>query len=484
MKLVIPRLLLRVIRLVLLLLLGAFLMAVVGLVLFMNNQPDLRTWHTVELTEEFTEDSAVDTFEEYLALEERLFAQLETELLDPLPSRDRRETNRFHRGSWSDPGRWPRDWNRTFELPVEAPKAGVLLLHGMSDSPYSLRSQGERLHAAGAWVVGLRIPGHGTAPSGLLATTWEDMAAAVRLATAHIAAKVGDRPLYIVGYSNGASLAVHYALESLVDETRPRVSKLVLLSPAIGITPAAALAIWQERIGKLLGLSKLAWNSVGPEYDPFKYQSFTVNAAVQTYRLTREISRLIDRRAGEGVLGRFPPVLAFQSGVDATVSTTAVVTGLFKRLPGNGHELVLFDVHRTAELDYLLVRDPRPGLRALLGDVALEFTLTVVTNREDESEAVVVRSRGPGTTVAVETPLDLDWPADVFSLTHVSIPIAPDDPLYGHEESEDGSRIQLGSLALRGERGVLAIPSGEMLRQRWNPFHAWQQERMVGFLGF
>ena len=35
----------------------------------------------------------------------------------------------------------------------EAPRVGVLLIHGMSDSPYSMRSLGERLHSEGAWVL-------------------------------------------------------------------------------------------------------------------------------------------------------------------------------------------------------------------------------------------------------------------------------------------------------------------------------------------
>ena len=47
----------------------------------------------------------------------------------------------------------------------------MLLLHGYSDSPYSLRGFGAMMRDAGAHVVGLRIPGHGTAPSALKYTT-------------------------------------------------------------------------------------------------------------------------------------------------------------------------------------------------------------------------------------------------------------------------------------------------------------------------
>ena len=91
-----------------------------------------------------------------------------------------------------------------------------------------------------------------------------------------------------VGYSNGAALGVNYALSSLEDASLPAIKGLVLISPAIGITKLAALAVWQERLGHLLGLEKLAWNSILPEYDPYQYRSFALNAGKQTHFLTRE----------------------------------------------------------------------------------------------------------------------------------------------------------------------------------------------------
>ena len=53
---------------------GAVLMLLVVAVKFLNDKPDLQVWHTVELDEEFTVDSDISTFEDYLALEDRLFA--------------------------------------------------------------------------------------------------------------------------------------------------------------------------------------------------------------------------------------------------------------------------------------------------------------------------------------------------------------------------------------------------------------------------
>ena len=165
---------------------GAAVVLLIVFVVYLNGRADLQIWHLAELDEEFTADSDVQTFTDYLALEERLFRQLDALVYAKIPNNQHQQINRYNRGSLSDPERWSPNWNRSFTLNADSPKAAVLLLHGMSDSPYSLRHLGERLHAAGANVLGLRMPGHGTAPSGLTDITWQDMAAAVRIAFVRI----------------------------------------------------------------------------------------------------------------------------------------------------------------------------------------------------------------------------------------------------------------------------------------------------------
>jgi alpha-beta hydrolase superfamily lysophospholipase len=463
-------------------LLGGFIVLMAVFILYLERRPDLKIWHEANLDAEFTADSSVSTFEEYLALEARLFAQLEERVCARIEPEDQRRINRFHRGSLSDPGRWPSNWNRTFEFTTDTPRAGVLLLHGMSDSPYSLRSVAERLHTAGAWVVGLRLPGHGTAPSGLVEVRWEDMAAAVRLALGHLCDKIGNTPLYILGYSNGGALAVHYALVSLEDPTLPKVKALVLISPAIGVTPLAALAVWQARIGHLLGLEKLAWNDILPEYDPFKYQSFAVNAGDQVYRLTSHIRRKIKKLDAAGDAQHFPPVLAFQSVVDATVSTQAVIDDLFGRLPDGGHELVLFDINRVSEVEQLLKEDPGPKIEAMFRDESLSFTVSLVTNKSNDSRGVVVRRKIPGSLKITEISFGLKWFRGIYSLSHVALPFSINDPLYGGSYSGENPGIRLGNMALRGERGVLQTSAADMLRLRWNPFYPYMERRLLEFL--
>ena len=174
---------------------GCLLTALAIFVYLLDSRPELSVWHLADLDEEFTADSRISDFSQYLALEDRLFAQLDRLVYDQVPEGPENAINRYSRGSLSDPGNRPVNWNRSFEFSHPEPLAGVLLLHGLSDSPYSMRPLGEALHRRGAMVLGLRIPGHGTAPSGLVETRWQDMAAAVRLAARHVREVVGDKPL-------------------------------------------------------------------------------------------------------------------------------------------------------------------------------------------------------------------------------------------------------------------------------------------------
>ena len=462
-------------------LVGAFVVLVVIFLVHLESRPDLAIWHEVELDEEFTDDDEITSFKEYLDLEARLFAQLDRLVYDAEDAAPAREILRYHRGSLADPGRRTPNWNRTFELTVETPRAGVLMLHGLSDSPYSMRSLAESLHAAGYQVLGLRIPGHGTAPSGLVRTTWEDMAAAVELAVAHLKQQIGDRPVHLVGYSNGGALALHYALSALENPDLPAPGRLVLMSPEVGISRLAGLAAWQERLGRLLGLEKLAWNSIDLEYDPYKYQSFALNAGKQAYRLTGEIRARVRRLANSGDLERMPPILAFQSAVDATVSAPALVSDLFDPLPRGGHELVLFDINRFVEFGPVLAHDPAETLAALLRKSKPSFVLSVLTNKDEDSREVIEKRWELDRDDPVSSPLDHSWPPGIYSLSHVALPFPPDDPLYGAGPFDDGE-LHLGNLALYGERGLLRISASSILRLRWNPFHDYLERRTLEFL--
>ena len=474
-------------------LLGALVVIVALAVYELNSRPDLSVWHKTVLDQEFRADSGLKNFGEYLELEERLFKQLDQLVYQKIDENDKRAINRYFRGSLSDPGRWSTNWNRSFVLSADKPKIGVLLLHGMSDSPYSLRSIGQLLHGHGAYVIGMRVPGHGQAPSGLIDTTWEDMAAAVRLAMTELQERSAGSPLYIVGYSNGGALAVQYTLDSMTDNSLKPVDGLVLISPEIGISKFAALAKWQERLGHLLGLEKLAWNALLPEYDPWKYGSFALNAGKQAYRITQEIQSQITVQAKAGNLDRVPPMLAFQSVVDATVTAPALVHNLFDRLPaisseqGNSHrtshELVLFDIDRYAEMEPLMKDNPSAWIDPMLKSDNPKFMLTLMSNENHENKQVIAASRKPESSAIERCKTGLSWPKHVYSLSHVALPIPHDDPVYGGDEAGHSPGINLGALAMRGEKGVLQVPPADTLRLRYNPFFSYLEQRILVFMG-
>ena len=140
----------------------------------------------------------------------------------------------------------------------------------------------------------MRMPGHGTVPAGLTTTRWEAWAAATRLAVRTARALAGDAvPLHLVGYSNGGALTLKYALDSLADPKLARPDRLVLISPMVGITSFARFAGVLGWPAAFPSFAKAAWLDVLPEYNPFKYNSFPVNAARQSSQVVRAVRRRV-----------------------------------------------------------------------------------------------------------------------------------------------------------------------------------------------
>ncbi len=452
-----------------------------------RRHPELSSWHRLVPSAEVT---AADlgprvTLEEYLRREDGVFDQVHREIEQRLPESERTAANRYNVRGISSPARLPRDYNRTFEIAPPSPRGGVLLVHGLSDSPYSMRALAERLGADGYYALALRMPGHGGVPGGLTRATWEDWVAAVRLGARHAKARAGTgRPFVIVGYSNGGALAVKYALDLLDGAQGPKPDRLVLLSPMIGVTPFARLSHLVGLLSPIPYFDRAAWLDVLPEFNPFKFNSFPTNAGRQTYELTAALAAQLASHAADGRLSELPPMLAFQSLVDATVSTEAVVSTLYTALPQNGSELVMFDVNRSAGLDPFI----RASDRAMLGTLfdrhaPRRYAVTIISNVTRDTLDVAAWHVPAGSTSASRTPLGLAWPSDLFSLSHVAIPFPPDDPVYGGALTAGGAgAIRLGALSPRGERSVLTVPLDTLMRASYNPFFAYMADRVLAWI--
>jgi alpha-beta hydrolase superfamily lysophospholipase len=465
-------------------LLGALLVIALGDVLYSGHLRDLRPWQTEKLDGEFraADLGTVKTLADYRAREERLFAQVDAlrsrdydPALDGLPSRYSPQGSPLA-------ARLDRDWNRSFELPAQPQRAVALLLHGLSDSPYSLRSIGLALQAHGVTAYGVRMPGHGTLPGELDRADWPDWAAAVDLALADIRARHPGVPLYVVGYSTGAALSVQAAVAMIEQgRTQDLPRRIFLLSPAFGVSPFARLANVQRIITSWGVGQKSRWTEIELEIDPYKYQSFTKNAGAQVALLVAGLDDALRRLREQGRGAALPPILSFQSVVDRTVSTPDTIDRLYGVIDNPRSELVLFDLNRDAEIEPFLTFSPKAIIEAFKRLPARNWQLTVITNEAAGTPRVAEQRHAPGSTTPVVTPLGLEWPRQVFSLSHVALPFPPDDPVYGDRAmGPKGPLPTLGTLSLRGERDVLSIPASEQLRLRSNPFHGYVLERILG----
>ena len=448
--------------------------------------PDLQPWHRIVPPEAGVRTlTSSSTLADYLAIEEKAFQTVRERIEDTLDPASKLGANRYNREGPSHPSRLGTDWNRTQILsPDGEPVGGALLVHGLTDAPYAMRSIGEDLRQRGYYVVLLRVPGHGTVPAGLIGVTWEDWLAAVRVAARDIRTRIKTgTPLLLVGYSNGGAQVLKYALDVVDGSGDPQPDRIVLLSPMIGVTRFAWLARVISLLGPLPAFEKARWLDVYPEYNPFKYNSFPANAGLQTWRLTTTMQAQIARLAEAGRGGELPPILTFHSLVDATVSTAAIVHALYDVIADERSELVLFDVNRSSGLVPFI----QPADAALVAQLAAEtprkYRRTLITNADASSLDVVERSAAPGTKTVVTRPLGLSWPRDVYSLSHVAIPFPMSDPVYGRDGIDPRLEIiHIGLLSPRGERAVLTVPSDTLMRLTSNPFYSYLAERMGGWV--
>jgi alpha-beta hydrolase superfamily lysophospholipase len=233
----------------------------------------------------------------------------------------------------------------------------------------------------------------------------------------------------------------------------------------------------------LPAFAKAAWLGILPEFNPFKYNSFPVNGARQSHRLTRSLQQQIVREARQNNLQGLAPVLTFQSVMDFTVSTRAIITALYAQLPANGSELVLFDLNRAAGVSPLLRDAAETVLSRILPAPPRRYRTVIITNVSSESYEVLERATDAGQTAETSRNLGLAFPTGIFSLSHVALPFPVTDPLYGQQpDNSEDFGVHLGAIAPRGERGVLIVNLDALLRVSSNPFLPYMQERMQALM--
>lgn len=116
---------------------------------------------------------------------------------------------------------------------------GVLVLHGFTGNPQSMRGLAEAFAAAGFTVEMPLLPGHGTSVDDMLTTSWADWSAAAEAAYADLAARC-DR-VVVAGLSMGGSLTCWLA------SRHPEIVGIVCVNPAISVAPEMVTAV-QEMV--------------------------------------------------------------------------------------------------------------------------------------------------------------------------------------------------------------------------------------------
>lgn len=318
------------------------------------------------------------------------------ELRDPDFARyvkDTRDMLQMHR--WHIPGETeearsyrvglisPKEWPLAGECNGKA-RAGVLLIHGLTDTPYLMRDIGDflqQLDRRCLLVRSILLPGHGTAPGDLLEVTNEQWKETVQYAIRSFEGVTGE--VYLVGFSTGAALSLLEALKGQHRGTGVTIKALLLFSPAIALKKIASWRHVTPRVFVALGYlrEKCRWFDIHEDRDYAKYESFPVNAFLQIFRLDEE---LYANREAVTV-----PVFMAVSAEDETVDAEAVYK-FFRNQTPRDSRMILYSRGETPPK--WIEEAPGDRLRIVNGTVA---------------------------------------DASVLEFSHTAVPVSPDNPHYG-----------------------------------------------------
>lgn len=236
------------------------------------------------------------------------------------------------------------DANSPFELYPDNPirstnqlKYGALLIHGLLDSPFSMRDIGKALQAGGIMSRALLLPGHGTIASDLLRVSYHDWIQAVRYGIETLKREVDH--VFLIGYSTGATLSIYHALND------SNIAGIILLSPAVRIKAPVDIAVAWHKLANYFGNNR-DWMTRQKETDYAKYQSIPFHAITQVSQLTDIIH---DLRMHHAMTSPMYMVLSYE---DETISSRRAID-FFSRTPNAESRLLLYS---SANHEYA---DPR-----------------------------------------------------------------------------------------------------------------------------
>jgi carboxylesterase len=214
-------------------------------------------------------------------------------------------------------------------------RTGVLLCHGFTGSPHTLRPWAEYLAAAGLTVSLPRLPGHGTTWQEMARTRWEDWFAEVDRAFGDLQGRCGE--IFVMGISMGGCLALRLA------ELRGNaIGGLVLVNPSV--TADTKLFVLAPVLKLIVpSLKGIASDIKKPGITEVSYDRTPVKAAATLPGLWRTTQ--------QHLADVTQPVLVYHSTADHVVGPASVKL-LVKALPPEQIEVrELADSYHVATLD-------------------------------------------------------------------------------------------------------------------------------------
>jgi len=213
---------------------------------------------------------------------------------------------------------------------------GVLVLHGFTGSPASVRPWAEHLAAEGFSVCAPRLPGHGTSWQEMNQTRWTDWYSEASHALDTMLATC-DR-VFVAGLSMGGCLALR-----LAEERGDDVAGLVLVNPSIASVNRRLLAVplLKHLRGSLRG--KIGNDVKKPGSEEYGYGR-TPLKALDSLRAMWKVTR-------DDLPKVTAPVLVFRSVEDHVVEPLSAQLIIQRVSSRDVSERVLDDSYHVATLD-------------------------------------------------------------------------------------------------------------------------------------
>jgi carboxylesterase len=161
--------------------------------------------------------------------------------------------------------------------------AGVLVCHGFTGNPQSMRPLAEAFAGAGFTVELPLLPGHGTHLDDMHETSWADWSAAAEASFTELASRC--RAVVVAGLSMGGTLATWLA------SRHPEVAGLVAVNPAIEPAGAGLVELLQETLAQGVTTMPAIGNDVAdPSQKELAYDGLPVAALLSLVEAQAELA--------------------------------------------------------------------------------------------------------------------------------------------------------------------------------------------------